>query len=247
MKSIAYIYGIRRKNTDEDQRSVSGIKYVGATTRPLSTRLGEHFYASKTGRLPLHKWMRKYPREQIEIVLLESCPKSEVASREYYWILKLDTYVHNKSGGLNCTLGGEGFTEWNVNQASTRKNLDPSKTRSRKSKIDNTGQNYIAKSHSNGTKSAQELASMYGVSTVTIYNVLKQKGLNTKTSYQASEKYIAKTGENNSNAKLSEVSVLSIRKRYSTGSSTVKELASMYGVSRCTIENIIKRRTWKHV
>lgn len=41
-------------------------------------------------------------------------------------------------------------------------------------------------------------------------------------------------------------SVRQIRKNYDEGNSA-NELATEYGVSRCTIMNIIRRRTWNHL
>ncbi len=55
-----------------------------------------------------------------------------------------------------------------------------------------------------------------------------------------------KSGENYK-IKLTEKKVLNIRKRYSTGAYTQKELAVIYGVTRETLSSIINKRTWKHI
>lgn len=52
-------------------------------------------------------------------------------------------------------------------------------------------------------------------------------------------------GENNFNAKLSNVDVFEIRRRYSQEGSSVKFLAKAFGVSDTSIRMIIRRKTWK--
>ena len=54
-------------------------------------------------------------------------------------------------------------------------------------------------------------------------------------------------GENHGMAILSEVNVLDIRKRYSTGGYSQRGLAREFGVARSTIVGVIKRRNWKRL
>lgn len=54
-------------------------------------------------------------------------------------------------------------------------------------------------------------------------------------------------GERNNSAKLKEGEVKEIRRLYATGGYTYRELAKEFGVSRHTISNIIKYKSWKHV
>lgn len=109
MESIAYIYGLKSHNSE--------VRYVGVTSRSLSIRLAEHVYlAQRNPSLPLHNWIKKHIEDNLEIVLLESCDRSIAASRENYWIKILGTYIKDRSRGLNCTLGGEGYEGWTEEQ-----------------------------------------------------------------------------------------------------------------------------------
>lgn len=54
-------------------------------------------------------------------------------------------------------------------------------------------------------------------------------------------------GSRNNASKLSEPSVLEIRKRYASGDVTQDALAKEYGVSRLTIHSVVKFKNWKHL
>lgn len=54
-------------------------------------------------------------------------------------------------------------------------------------------------------------------------------------------------GENVPSAKLTTSQVIEIRTRYSLGGETYKGLAFEFGVKKTTVENIVKRRKWKHL
>lgn len=54
-------------------------------------------------------------------------------------------------------------------------------------------------------------------------------------------------GEKNHKAKLTAADVAEIRRRYSAGQTTHKELAAAFSVAETTIAFITQRRTWKHI
>lgn len=54
-------------------------------------------------------------------------------------------------------------------------------------------------------------------------------------------------GSKNPMSVLSEDDVISIREKYTKGYGTQKELAKRFGVSEATVNNIVKKRNWKHV
>lgn len=54
-------------------------------------------------------------------------------------------------------------------------------------------------------------------------------------------------GENAGRAKLTEVQVMEIRKRYAAGDATTVSLGVEYGVDASTIGSAVKRETWKHI
>lgn len=54
-------------------------------------------------------------------------------------------------------------------------------------------------------------------------------------------------GEKSNAAKLTESSVLEIRKLYATGKYTQRQLGKMFGVTNVSISSIVLGKTWKHV
>ena len=55
------------------------------------------------------------------------------------------------------------------------------------------------------------------------------------------------TGENNVKAKMSEKDVIEIRDLYDNKIFTIQEITDIYDSSWSTINNIVKRLTWKHI
>lgn len=53
-------------------------------------------------------------------------------------------------------------------------------------------------------------------------------------------------GERHGNARLTDQKVLEIRRR-SEGARNAQALADEFGVSRCTIDDVVRRRSWKHL
>ena len=54
-------------------------------------------------------------------------------------------------------------------------------------------------------------------------------------------------GENHTNSKLSETNVREIRVEYAQGETTLVALSRKYGVSHVLIDNVVKRKAWKHI
>ena len=66
---------------------ITGMKYVGKTTRTIKKRFSEHASAKNH----LGNAIRKYGRENFKIEVLEECETPEqLDEREIYWIAKLD-------------------------------------------------------------------------------------------------------------------------------------------------------------
>jgi len=59
-------------------------------------------------------------------------------------------------------------------------------------------------------------------------------------------RYVLTRGEDIANSKLTEAAVRQIRKQADEGVAA-KDLAKQYKVSRDTIYDVVKRKTWKHV
>lgn len=60
-------------------------------------------------------------------------------------------------------------------------------------------------------------------------------------------RYPSQDGEKGNNAKLSNKEVLEIRHKYNQHNYKATRLAKEYNISRTSINDIIKRRTWKHL
>lgn len=56
-----------------------------------------------------------------------------------------------------------------------------------------------------------------------------------------------KTGSSNPSAKLNEDDVREIRRLHKECSHSIKELADLFNVAKCTLEKVIYYQTWKHI
>lgn len=82
-----------------DQR---GIRYIGQTVQPLTTRLTNHRSHARFGtKTPVYHWIRKHGPENIQIVALEDTTLEGLDAREVDWIRRTP-------GLLNLAAGGEG-------------------------------------------------------------------------------------------------------------------------------------------
>lgn len=54
-------------------------------------------------------------------------------------------------------------------------------------------------------------------------------------------------GEKNAYSKLTKKKVLSIRDKYDSGKYSQIELSDMFNISKTTIHNVVKRKTWNHL
>ncbi len=85
-------------------------KYIGKANN-LSTRIGKHEYMLKKDICPneenVYFWnsVKKYGRENFQIIILEICDFEELNKKEIYYIDKLNSKYPN---GYNFTVGGEG-------------------------------------------------------------------------------------------------------------------------------------------
>lgn len=80
--------------------------YVGLS-KDIAKRLSHHKMKSSwkvEPNKPLYRAIQKYGVESFSFDILEKCPITEMASREHYWIEKLDSM----NNGYNLTNGGEG-------------------------------------------------------------------------------------------------------------------------------------------
>lgn len=104
---MSYIYVITNDINDK--------KYVGKTNCSIEKRFQEHIWDSRRERCekrPLYNAMNKYGVEHFSIKQLEKCSPEEAATKEIYWIGKLNTYEN----GYNATLGGDSKQYYNYDE-----------------------------------------------------------------------------------------------------------------------------------
>ena len=105
---MAYIYCI--------VNNVNGKKYIGKTTNTIETRFRQHIFDSRKSECKnrtLYKAFEKYGIENFSIHQLEECDWDKASEREIYYISLYDTFRN----GYNETLGGDGGTKINYNEA----------------------------------------------------------------------------------------------------------------------------------
>lgn len=88
------------------------IRYVGQTRVGMVERMRGHLkpYRNKQP-YPVDKWKFKHGTENIRYEVLETLETPEdLDTRERYWIERLQTFTDWKKGGLNFTLGGQGWS-----------------------------------------------------------------------------------------------------------------------------------------
>ncbi len=81
------------------------------------------------------------------------------------------------------------------------------------------------------------------------FDDMKKKGRSCKGHRHMTHLYpeLRLKGERNPSCKLTEKQVIEIREKYETGNFTMKQLGDIYGVDAGHINNIQKRKTWKHI
>lgn len=95
-------YGCIYKITNK----INGKAYVGQTICNIEKRFREHVHASLTKNTYLYNAMRKYGKDNFEIVEIDYAKSlDELNSKEIYWIDKLNTKIPN---GYNIADGGNG-------------------------------------------------------------------------------------------------------------------------------------------
>jgi hypothetical protein len=78
---------------------------------------------------------------------------------------------------------------------------------------------------------------------------MKEKGRSCKGNRSRNYLYPEKRqkGESNGSSKLKEHQIIEIRNKYDNENMSSKEIANQYGVHETTINNIVKRKKWKHI
>lgn len=155
---MAYIYSI--------YNNISEKRYIGQTIQPFHKRVYQHFYQAKKGvDTPLYHALRKYPKSNFKIEIVEECDKSLLNQREVYWINYFNTFTN----GYNCDIGGAGTNQFKHSEA-TKMKMSASKkgkTSGRKGKINSTESNKkrsetLKQGYKNGTRKQRDYSDVSG-------------------------------------------------------------------------------------
>lgn len=94
--------------------------YIGCTINSLEHRFNEHLYRCfKTdNNSKLYNSIRKYGKENFEIILIEECDLSCIYETEKKYVKEYDSYEE----GMNSTYGGEGCLGY-VHSSEIRKKI----------------------------------------------------------------------------------------------------------------------------
>lgn len=85
---------------------INGKVYIGQTIQKPIERFYQHCAKSAVGyalKMPIHKAILKYGKNNFLFEVLETIDKSELNERERYWISYYDSY----NSGYNATFGGQ--------------------------------------------------------------------------------------------------------------------------------------------
>lgn len=234
------IYGLAVESAPES------IRYVGQTTN-LKSRHHAHVQESRKPKFPVHFWINKHGSDKLLVYILETCESREhLDDSESVWIQKLDTYIKESETGLNCTVGGRGYSSFGYAHAdSTREHLS-SLNRGELSHTAILTESDVLSIRSlyfHDKVLQSTIADTFGVSRSTIAGIIKRR----KWRYlPKSEDELHYTGTISSKALLDAAQVRDVRKRRSQGE-TVLSIARHYNISRTTIYAIDKGVSYKNV
>jgi hypothetical protein len=115
------------------------------------------------------------------------------------------------------------------------------------SKLSNKDVVEIRKAYSSGCYSQKDIAEKYMVKNTVVSRIVNGKGW--KHLFVEGDQCIKfpVIGERCWNSKLTEESVIDIRRMYSEGGVTLIEIGNRFGVSHQNIRSIVRGFTWKHV
>lgn len=219
---------------------VNGKIYVGKTS-DVNKRWAKHLKIAQTQEKKayhyLHKSINKYGADKFTVEILENeLIETEALDREKFWIKELNCKDPNI--GMNLTAGGEGTTGLKWSEESRNKKRGINNHNFGKPLSDETKEklSILFSGESNpfyGKKHPQE-----------VVEFLKNREVSDDVRNVISE---GCRGENQWNAKFSDIDILDIRKKWDTGEKSQTELAKEYGVKPNTINQIVNRKRWTHI
>lgn len=172
----------------------------------------------------LHRAIRKYGEENFRFEIIEICDAAELNDKEKFWIKFYNSY--DASSGYNMTLGGDGYSVLNSEDAPGAKiTKEESKLIKEKLKERWTAEEII------------KLVPKIGASTISAINY-------GKIWYDENENYPLSI--NNGHRTWSDEEALQIKQQYAKGE-TIKKLAEIYQVNINTISDLVHGKTYTNL
>ena len=141
------------------------------------------------------------------------------------WVTRLENVQHAFETGL---VNQDGSDNW-------------------KAVLDEDKVKQIKELYTTGKYKQNQLAEQFGVDKQTINNILNGKSWTHVKIDKEIKIHSGKSGENNSQSKLTEDDVRKIRELHATGKYSYRKLGEMFGISKTVAGHIVTFKTWKHV
>lgn len=208
-----------------------------------------HDYDNKNNSLYNTKFysaIRKHGLDAFEVEVLELCPVENLNEREIFYIKKFDSYHH----GYNSTEGGQSLSP-NIHSPETEKKRYETRELNQSLK----GENHPRAKLSNEEVILIRQRYIDGEDIKTIYEDYKDKYPSVNvfrhivlgSTYKEVGNIPNAEQKRYTNAKLTDVQVKEIRKRWQEGNVKLAQLGRDYGLSPSSIRSIVDRKTYKHV
>lgn len=236
--------------------SKNGKVYIGQT-QDISARWSCHKSEANANRLqyPLYRAMRKYGLNVFSIIVLEVAKSLEDAdSLEKKYINMYDS--RNPKIGYNLTAGGLVARGWHHSEESKKKISDSQKgkivivSEETKKKISatNMGRNVSVDTKKKISKAITGIKrSKETKDKISSSKLGKKASIETKNKMSDIQKNRQKVNKSMNLAKLDFQLVEQIKKDWSTGLLSQRQIAKKYNVNRMTIWRVVNNITWKSI
>ena len=251
------IYGLYDA-ADPDRR----IRYVGQTINPdPSRRLNQHRYEARQEEsyLAVHRWARKIgPDNVMQEILEQDVELSDLNDRETYWIEAHQTFRGWGSGGLNLTADGLGSVITDKSRKSQRDAIritqkersDSHLLRSRPESTPSEVIREIRETYRDKDVTIRDLAEEFQIGNHRVSRILLNEewydpGYTPPVEWRRqSRERRREKGIGGREGGLTWDDVYRIRDIWLEGQLTGPEIATMFGVSPLSLNQVVNNHTW---
>lgn len=220
------------------------IRYVGQTRVGMTERMRGHLkpYRSKQP-YPVDRWKAKHGRHNIRYRVLETLQSPECLDvRERYWIEYYQTFADWGKGGLNFTLGGQGW-EGRAQEVIEKIRAANSRDTVPWAKIDSVKAKAMREEYLFG-EPTRKLAEKYGISRGHVWSILQNRVWpDAEYKYQKVEQPPIKK-EDRGSYLLSREQADEMRARYKSSDRTYDEVAEEFNVSTGVVIKVLNNHAY---